>query len=117
MSLIIVFGKGHALLLVHTRFRKPPIIRQISGQNAGELPMAICRDAGRIIGGNAAVLRSAFPVTAPDNVRAIAGQVLRHRPANFRSFSGMFAPRCRRITAVTVATIAGHSPAKFRAYD
>jgi hypothetical protein len=111
MSLLIMFGKGHALLLVDTRFWQPPIVRQISGQNAGQLPSTIRCDASRITGQNNAGHPPVQLVKTPVNFRAIA----RRFPPSFRSISRILAPRYRQNSDDKTGAFARHFPVKFRA--
>ena len=68
----IMFDIVHALLLVGTRFLRPPIFRRLSGGTAGESPTATCRDTRRLTGNYAAVYPPVHPLKPPGNFRAIA---------------------------------------------
>jgi hypothetical protein len=100
-----MFNTGHALLLVSTRFLRPPIFRRLSGGTAGESPTAIRRDTRRLTGNYAAVYLPVHPLKSPGNFRAIA-----------RLISGTFPPQCLRTTTVIAGTFAGHFPVIFPAY-
>jgi hypothetical protein len=100
-----MFNTVHALLLVGTRFLRPPIFRRLSGGNAGESPTAIRQDSRRITGNYAAAYPPVHPVKSPGNFRATSGQ-----------FSVTFPPQRRRTAAVIVGTFAGHIPVIFPAY-
>jgi hypothetical protein len=88
----------------------------MTGQNAGELPATLRRDAAHIAGNYAVDNPPVQSAKVPGNFSAIAGQLFGGFPPVIRSIIGTLRPLCRRTTAISAGLITGHFPIHFRAY-